>query len=53
MGSHAIPVVVLAPLFVLAFDYGMGPKLSIVALICFFPVAIALFDGLPRPTQID
>ena len=36
VASQAIPIVVLAPIFVLAFDYGLGPKLAIVALICFF-----------------
>ncbi|MBV9214007.1 MAG: ABC transporter permease [Actinobacteria bacterium] len=46
IGSQAIPVVVVAPLFVLAFDYGIGPKLAIVALICFFPVTVNLIDGL-------
>ena len=46
VASQAIPVVVLAPLFVLAFDYGLGPKLAIVALICFFPVTVNLLDGL-------
>ena len=29
---------VLAPMFVLAFGYGIGPKLAIVALISFFPI---------------
>jgi ABC-type nitrate/sulfonate/bicarbonate transport system permease component len=38
LASQAIPIVVLAPLFILAFGYGIGPKLAIVALICFFPV---------------
>ena len=46
IGSQAIPVVVLAPIFVLAFDYGIGPKLAIVALICFFPVTVNVLDGL-------
>jgi ABC-type nitrate/sulfonate/bicarbonate transport system permease component len=46
IGSQAIPVVVVAPLFVLAFDYGIGPKLAIVALICFFPITVNLIDGL-------
>lgn len=46
IASQAIPIVVLAPIFVLAFDYGIGPKLAIVALICFFPVTVALMDGL-------
>lgn len=46
IASQAIPIVVLAPLFVLAFDYGIGPKLAIVALICFFPLTVNLLDGL-------
>ena len=46
VASQAIPIVVLAPLFVLAFDYGIGPKLAIVALICFFPLTVNMLDGL-------
>ena len=46
IGSQAIPIVVLAPIFVLAFDYGIGPKLAIVALICFFPITVNVLDGL-------
>ncbi len=46
VASQAIPIVVLAPLFVLAFDYGIGPKIAIVALICFFPITVNLLDGL-------
>ena len=46
VASQAVPIVVLAPIFVLAFDYGIGPKLAIVALICFFPITVATLDGL-------
>jgi putative hydroxymethylpyrimidine transport system permease protein len=46
VASQAIPIVVLAPIFVLAFDYGIGPKLAIVALICFFPLTVNVLDGL-------
>jgi len=46
IASQAIPIVVLAPIFVLAFDYGIGPKLAIVALICFFPITVYVLDGL-------
>ena len=52
VASQAIPIVVLAPIFVLAFDYGIGPKLAIVALICFFPVTVSMLDGL-RATDPD
>jgi ABC-type nitrate/sulfonate/bicarbonate transport system permease component len=52
VGSQAIPIVVIAPLLVLAFDYGIGPKIAIVALICFFPITVNLLDGL-RSTDRD
>jgi len=46
IASQAIPVVALAPLLVLAFGYGIGPKLAMVAIICFFPIAISTMAGL-------
>ena len=46
VASQAVPIVVLAPIFVLAFDYGLGPKIAIVALICFFPITVNVLDGL-------
>jgi ABC-type nitrate/sulfonate/bicarbonate transport system permease component len=52
IGSQAIPIVVVAPLLVLAFDYGIGPKIAIVALVCFFPITVNLIDGL-RATDAD
>ena len=52
VASQAIPIVVLAPIFVLLFDYGIGPKLAIVALLCFFPITVNLLDGL-RSVELD
>ena len=52
IASQAIPIVVIAPLLVLAFDYGIGPKIAIVALVCFFPITVNLLDGL-RATDRD
>jgi ABC-type nitrate/sulfonate/bicarbonate transport system permease component len=46
IASQAIPVVTIAPLLVLAFDYGIGPKVAMVALVCFFPITVNLVDGL-------
>jgi ABC-type nitrate/sulfonate/bicarbonate transport system permease component len=46
LASQAIPLLVLAPIFILAFGYGIGPKLAIVALICFFPIVVNVLDGL-------
>jgi ABC-type nitrate/sulfonate/bicarbonate transport system permease component len=46
IASQAIPIVTIAPLLVLAFDYGIGPKVAMVALVCFFPITVSLIDGL-------
>jgi ABC-type nitrate/sulfonate/bicarbonate transport system permease component len=46
IASQAIPIVTIAPLLVLAFDYGIGPKVAMVALVCFFPITVNLLDGL-------
>ncbi len=46
IGSQSVPVVVIAPLLVLLFGYGIAPKVLIVALACFFPVTVATVDGL-------
>jgi NitT/TauT family transport system permease protein/putative hydroxymethylpyrimidine transport system permease protein len=52
IGSQAVPVPVIAPLVVLVLGFGLGPKVLLVALVCFFPVAINLYDGL-RDTDPD
>ena len=48
VGSQAVPILVVAPLFVLVFGFGLAPKILMVALVCFFPVTINLYDGLRR-----
>ena len=50
IGSQTIPIVVLAPILVILFGYGLLPKLVIVALICFFPIVVNGLDGL---RQVD
>ena len=44
----AIPVFAIAPLLVLWFGFGIAPKIIVVALITYFPVTAAFFDGLRR-----
>lgn len=46
VASQAIPILVFAPILVVWFGYGIGPKLIVVALVCFFPIAVATADGL-------
>jgi putative hydroxymethylpyrimidine transport system permease protein len=46
VASQAIPILVFAPILVLWFGFGIGPKLIVVALVCFFPIAVATADGL-------
>ncbi len=46
VASQAIPIIVFAPILVVWFGYGIGPKLAVVALVCFFPIAVATADGL-------
>jgi putative hydroxymethylpyrimidine transport system permease protein len=46
VASQAIPILAIAPILVVWFGYGIGPKLAIVALVCFFPIAVNTLDGL-------
>lgn len=46
VGSQTIPILVVAPIFVIWFGFGIGPKIAIVALICFFPIVVNTLDGL-------
>jgi putative hydroxymethylpyrimidine transport system permease protein len=46
VASQAVPILVIAPILVVWFGYGIGPKLAVVALVCFFPIGVATADGL-------
>jgi putative hydroxymethylpyrimidine transport system permease protein len=46
VASQTVPIIVIAPILVVWFGFGIGPKLAIIALICFFPITVNALDGL-------
>jgi ABC-type nitrate/sulfonate/bicarbonate transport system permease component len=46
LASQMVPIIVLAPLFIIWFGYGVLPKILVVVLICFFPATINILAGL-------
>ena len=46
IASQTIPIIVIAPILVLWFGFGIVPKVLVVALVCFFPITVATLNGL-------
>jgi len=46
VASQTIPPVAIAPILVVWFGFGLGPKVLLIALVCFFPVTVNTLDGL-------
>lgn len=49
--SQTIPTIVLAPLFAVWFGFGLMPKVLIVILVCFFPIAVTFTQGLVKTEE--
>lgn len=49
--SQTIPVIILAPIFIIYMGFGIGPKILTVVLMCFFPVVVSLADGMASADQ--
>ncbi len=43
--TQTIPTIAIAPLLVIWFGFGITSKIIIIALVCFFPVAVTVADG--------
>lgn len=51
--SQNIPIIVLAPLLVIWFGFGLLPKMIVITLVCFFPITVAVLDGFRQtPTEL-
>ncbi len=46
IASQTIPIIVIAPMLLIWVGYGLAPKVIVVALISFFPIAVNMADGL-------
>ncbi|OGG91580.1 nitrate ABC transporter permease [Candidatus Kaiserbacteria bacterium RIFCSPLOWO2_12_FULL_53_8] len=49
--SQTIPMIALAPLLLIWFGFDLFPKVIVVVLYCFFPIAIAVTDALHAADQ--
>ncbi len=46
VASQTIPIIAIAPVLLVWLGFGIGPKLFIIALVCFFPITVNALDGL-------
>jgi putative hydroxymethylpyrimidine transport system permease protein len=46
VSSQTVPIVAVAPILLVWFGFGIWPKVAVIALVCFFPVAVSVLAGL-------
>lgn len=46
IGAQSVPIIVLAPLFIIWFGFEAGPKIAIVAIVSMLPITISTLQGL-------
>ncbi len=51
ISSQTIPIIALAPIFVLWFGYSIWSKVMVTVLITFFPITVNTYDGLKRASK--
>jgi ABC-type nitrate/sulfonate/bicarbonate transport system permease component len=51
IGSQMIPVFAIAPILIVWMGFGLWPKVTVAALISFFPLVVNVSDGLREPTE--
>ncbi len=49
--SQVIPLIVLAPFFIMLFGIGLGSKIAMAALMCFFPIFVNFAQGYKAISQ--
>lgn len=49
--TQTIPLIILTPLFAIWFGFGFLPKVIIVALVCFFPIAVTFTQDLIKTDE--
>jgi putative hydroxymethylpyrimidine transport system permease protein len=50
VASQTIPIIVIAPILLVWLGFGIGPKVIVVALVCFFPITVNVLAGLRSTT---
>ena len=45
VASQTLPIIAIAPLLIIWFGFGLLPKVVVIALVTFFPVAVGLIEG--------